>query len=97
MSLTGLLVMLLIAAVCGALAELIVGFSPGGFFGSAAVGFVGALLGPRIAGWLGLPAVLLVTVDRWRFDVVWAVVGAVIFLGVLTALRRTTYGRGPVP
>ena len=39
------LVLLLVAGLCGAVAQAIAGFSRGGFLVAIAVGFIGALLG----------------------------------------------------
>ena len=50
MTLVGLLLLLIVGAVCGAVAEMLVGFSPGGFFASAVVGFLGAWIGTYISG-----------------------------------------------
>ena len=47
-----LLVLLLIAGVCGALGQAIGGYSHGGCLVSIALGFIGALLGSWIAGQL---------------------------------------------
>ena len=49
MSLVELLVLLLVAGICGAVGKAIVGFMPGGFLVSIGVGFVGALIGTRSA------------------------------------------------
>ena len=45
MTLLELLVMLIIAAVCGAIGQSIAGMTRGGCLTSIAVGFIGALLG----------------------------------------------------
>jgi len=88
MTLLGLLMLLVVGAVCGALAELILGWSAGGFFASAGVGFLGALLGGWLARQIGLPAVLAVRIDTVTIDFVWAVLGAVILLALLGLVRR---------
>jgi uncharacterized membrane protein YeaQ/YmgE (transglycosylase-associated protein family) len=93
MTLLGLLVLLVVGAICGALAELIVGWSAGGFFASAGVGFLGALIGGWVARAIGLPSVLAVHIDTVTIDIVWAVLGAVIFLAILSAVRRASYVR----
>ena len=54
-SLTGLLVLLIIAGVCGGIGRAIGGGTGGGFFVSIAVGFVGALLGSFVAHYFHLP------------------------------------------
>ncbi len=96
MTLVGLLLLLIVGAICGAVAEMLVGFSPGGFFASAIVGFLGAWIGTWIAREVHLPGVLAVTVEGHSIDVVWAVLGAVVLLLVISlfrgaALRRRYY------
>lgn len=100
MTLLELLLFLLIAGVCGFVAEMIVGFSPGGFLASIAVGLIGAYLGSWLAGILGLPAVLntstlipeteganILPVD-WNFDIVWSIIGAIVLLFLISLARR---------
>jgi uncharacterized membrane protein YeaQ/YmgE (transglycosylase-associated protein family) len=93
MSLVGLLLLILVGAICGVIAEMLVGFSPGGFFASVAIGFVGALIGTWLAHQIGLPALLPVTIDGYTIEVVWAIIGAVILLLILSLFRRSYYRR----
>jgi len=53
MTLMQFLVWLCIAGICGAIGQAIAGFSRGGCLVAIAVGFIGALIGPRIAAALG--------------------------------------------
>ena len=91
MTLLGFLMLLVLGAICGVIAERIVGWSPGGLFTSAAIGFVGALLGGWIAGSLHLPSLLAVHVDGRPIEPVWTVLGAVLLLLVVKVFRRTGY------
>lgn len=93
MTIVGFLLLLLLGALCGAVAELIVGFSPGGFLASAVVGFLGAVIGGWIAPRIGLPSVLAVRIEAYTIEVVWSVLGAIVLLAVLAFIRRTTYPR----
>jgi uncharacterized membrane protein YeaQ/YmgE (transglycosylase-associated protein family) len=93
MTLLGLLLLLVVGAICGAVAELIVGWSAGGFLASAGVGFLGALLGGWLARLLGLPSILAVHIETVTIDIVWAILGAVILLAILSAVRRRRYLR----
>ncbi len=91
MSLLDLLVLLLIAAIAGSLGQAIAGFYLGGCLISAAVGFIGALLGLWLARQLGLPELLVISVGGQPFPVVWSVLGSAIFvalIGLLTRRRR---------
>jgi len=82
-TLTGLLVLLLIAGICGSIGRAIGGGTGGGFFVSIAVGFVGALLGSFLAQRLGLPEVFVVTVDRHPFPILWSIIGAALFVALV--------------
>ncbi len=83
LTLTGLLVLLLIAGICGAIGRAIGGGTGGGFLVSIAVGFVGALLGSVIAHYLRLPELLVVTVDHRPFPILWSIIGASLFVAIV--------------
>ena len=55
MTLTGLIILLLIAGIVGAIGQALSGNSVGGLFASILVGFIGAYIGVWLAGQLGLP------------------------------------------
>lgn len=97
MTLLGLLLLLVVGAICGAIAEAIVSWSPGGFFASAGVGFLGALIGTWVARALGLPSILALRIQTVTIEIVWAVLGAVILLTMVSAVRRSQYGRAYRP
>lgn len=90
MTLANLLMLLLIAAVAGALGQAIAGYSLGGCLVSAGVGLIGALLGGWLAGEIGLPELLTVRVGTWAFPVVWAILGASIFSLIIGLISRGT-------
>jgi uncharacterized membrane protein YeaQ/YmgE (transglycosylase-associated protein family) len=92
-SLIGLLVLLVIAGICGAIGRAIGGGTGGGFFVSIAVGFVGALLGTVLAQHLRLPELLIVTVDGRPFPILWSIIGASLFVAILQLLSGGTVGR----
>lgn len=91
MSLIELLVLLLIAGICGSIAQALTGFHRGGCLLSVALGFIGALVGMWMARRLGLPEPFAVEIGGQAFPVVWSIVGAAvvaIIVGLLTP-RRT--------
>jgi len=88
MSLSGLLLLLLIAAIAGSLGQALSGYSLGGCFMSIVVGFIGALLGLWLARQLGMPEPFLLTIGGESFPLLWAIIGSALFSGVLGALRR---------
>lgn len=92
MSLLGFLLLLVIAAVCGAIGQTLAGYSLGGCLVSAVVGLIGAFLGWWLATQFGLPPILVVNIDGQPFPIVWSIIGSAIFalvFGLLT--RRRTY------
>jgi len=93
LTLTGLLVLLLIAGICGAIGRSIGGGTGGGFLVSIAVGFVGALLGSVIAHYFHLPDLLVITVDHRPFPILWSIIGASLFVAFVHLLsgRRARY------
>jgi len=88
MTLFELLVLLLIAGLCGAAGQAITGFSRGGCLASIGVGFVGALIGTFVARALGLPEILAVTVGGTAFPIVWSILGGALFVAVIALLSR---------
>jgi len=81
-SLTGLLILLVIAGVCGAIGRAIAG-SGGSFIVSIAVGFIGALFGTFIAGYMHLPELLMVRVEGRGFPILWSIIGAALFVALV--------------
>ncbi|MCZ2096565.1 MAG: hypothetical protein AAGU78_17080 [Chloroflexota bacterium] len=91
MTLTEFLILLLIAGVVGLIGQLISGFFIGGLFISIIVGFVGALIGVRLADALGLPEWLVITVGDESFPIIWSIIGAALLatlVGLLIPRRE---------
>lgn len=83
-----ILILLLIAAISGAVAQAIAGFSRGGLIVSIAVGFIGAMLGVWFQRQSGLPEPLVVEVGGSSFPVIWSIIGGVVFVAVVSLLTR---------
>lgn len=93
MSIVGFLILIVVAAICGAIGQAIAGYSTGGFLVSIVVGFIGAYLGVWLARQFGLPELFVVNVDGQPFPIVWSVIGSAILaiiVGLLTR-PRTVY------
>jgi len=88
MTLVELIVYLVIAGICGAIARALAGGTGGGFAISLLVGFLGTWLARR----LNLPAVFVVAIDGHRFPIVWSIVGGIVLVGVAHVLMRPRYG-----
>ena len=93
MTLIGFLILLLIAAICGAVGQSLAGYDLGGCLVSIVVGFIGAYIGLWLAGRLGLPRIFEISIEGKPFPVVWAVIGSAIFTLVVALLRRAFLGR----
>lgn len=93
MSILEFLLLLLIAAICGALAQSLVGYSRGGCVTSIALGFVGALLGTWLSRLAGVGDLLNLRIGDVRFPVVWSIVGAALFAAVVALLSQSSWHR----
>ena len=88
-----LILLILIAAVVGAIGRQIAGGTRGGLLTSIVVGFVGALIGPWIALQLRLPEPLTIRVDGQPIGILWAIVGAALFVALVHVASGRRYGR----
>lgn len=86
MTIGGILVLLLIAAVCGAIAQALVGYTRGGCLVSIVLGFIGALLGWWIANALNLPLLFQINIQGQNFPVLWSIIGGALFVAVLNLI-----------
>jgi len=82
-TLTGLLVLLIVAGICGAIGRSIGGGTRGGFLVSIAVGFVGAWIGAFVAHRFRLPELMMVNVDGHPFPILWSIVGGALFVALV--------------
>ena len=95
MTIVELLLLLLVAGICGSIGEAIAGYSAGGCLVSIALGFIGALLGRWLAGLLGLPEVFAVQIGGKAFPIVWSIIGSAVFVALISLIsyrRRRYYG-----
>ena len=86
MTFGGILLLLLIAAISGSIAQALVGYSRGGCVVSIAVGFIGAFVGWWIADALNLPLLFQVNIQGQNFPVIWAIIGGALFVAVLNLI-----------
>ena len=91
-SLIDLLILLIIAGVCGALGQAISGASRGGCLVSIALGFIGAILGVWLSRQLGLPELIIVPIGGRSFPVVWSIIGSALFVAVISLFTRRNRG-----
>ena len=89
MTILDLIVLLIIAGLCGALGQAISGFSRGGCLVSIAIGFIGALLGMWLARQLGLPELFAIQIGTTSFPIIWSIIGSALFVAIITLLTRS--------
>lgn len=85
------LLLLVIAAICGAIGQSIAGYSLGGCLVSTVVGFIGALIGKWLAAKMGLTFILPIEINGETFPIIWSILGSAIFavaIGLITRGRR---------
>jgi uncharacterized membrane protein YeaQ/YmgE (transglycosylase-associated protein family) len=90
MTIFDLVILLIVAAICGSLGMAIGGYSHGGCLVSVAMGFIGALVGMWLARALSLPELLMVELGDVRFPIIWSIIGSALFVAVLGVLTRAT-------
>ena len=91
MTILDLIVLLLVAGICGALGQAITGYSRGGCLVSIALGFVGAVLGLWLARSLALPELFAVRIGTTNFPIIWSIIGSAVFVAVIALLTRRRY------
>ena len=88
MSLVSLLILLVIAGVCGSIGQAIAGYSRGGCLVAIALGFVGAFLGSWLAHEMHLPEIINVQIGGHPFPVVWSIIGSALFVAIISLISR---------
>ena len=95
MDLLQLLTLLVIAGICGAIAQWIIAFSPGNLLVSIIVGVIGAYLGTALANLLRIPNLVPpLVIGNQPFNLLWALLGSLLLLYLLKLLRNS--GRAQV-
>lgn len=86
MSILEILVLLLIAGICGSIGQAIAGFSRGGCLASILIGFIGAVLGMWLQRLTEAPELFTIQVGDKAFPIIWSIIGAVIFVVIVSIL-----------
>ena len=89
MTILDLIILLIIAGICGAIGQAITGFTRGGCLVSIALGFVGALLGMWLSRALGLPELFAVQIGTTSFPIIWSIIGSALFVAVIALISRS--------
>lgn len=88
MSIVTLLLLLLIAGICGAIGNAIAGAGRSGLLVSIVLGFIGAFFGVWLAHQFNLPPLFVVNVNGEVFPVVWSIIGAAIVVALVSFVAR---------
>jgi uncharacterized membrane protein YeaQ/YmgE (transglycosylase-associated protein family) len=88
MTITDLIILLIVAGICGSLGRAISGYSHGGCLVSIALGFIGALIGVWLARALHLPELLPVRIGTTDFPIIWSIIGAALFVAIISLFTR---------
>jgi uncharacterized membrane protein YeaQ/YmgE (transglycosylase-associated protein family) len=87
-TLPGLILLIVIAAVCGAIGRALAGGVRGGIIVSTALGFIGALIGPWVAVQLKLPEPFMLHISGHAYPVLWSIIGAALFVAIIHLFFR---------
>ena len=96
LTLPGLIVLIVIAAICGAVGKALGGGARGGLIVSIALGFIGALIGPWVAHQLKLSEPIVLRVSGESFPIIWSIIGAALFVALLHLMsgrRKRSWSR----
>ena len=83
------LFLLLIASITGVIGANLAGRKRLGCLSSIVLGFIGALIGTFIARKLELPLFPSIEFGSHSFPIVWAVIGAALFVALLNLFSRS--------
>lgn len=88
MSFLHVLLLLLIAGVCGFLATKLMGAKRINIVLMVVLGFIGAALGQWLAGVFHLPLFLPLQIGARTFPLVWALIGSIAIIGIVSAIQQ---------
>ena len=87
MTIIEFIVLLIVAGVCGAIAQSLAGYTRSGCLAAIALGFIGALLGTWLARSAGLPEFFAVSIGGKPFPIIWSIIGGALFCALLNLVR----------
>jgi uncharacterized membrane protein YeaQ/YmgE (transglycosylase-associated protein family) len=87
MDLLMILIAVAFAGICGALAQVVIGFSYGGMIVAIMTGIVGAFVGMWFASLIGLPSLLAIRVGTITIDMLYGFLGSLFLTTILEIAR----------
>src|SRR4029077_353027 len=94
LSLTQIAVWLVIALICGAVAQALLGYSHIGLLSATALGLLGALVGTWLASALRRRVMLTINIFGVQPELLWCAVGAILVIALTQVFRSRRGGRG---
>jgi uncharacterized membrane protein YeaQ/YmgE (transglycosylase-associated protein family) len=88
LTLESLIILLIVAGIVGAIGQRLAGYSRGGLLTSIVIGFIGALIGTWGAKQFHLAEIFTLQIGRTNFPIVWAILGAALFVAILGLMNR---------
>jgi uncharacterized membrane protein YeaQ/YmgE (transglycosylase-associated protein family) len=88
LTLEGLIILLIVGCLTGWIGERIAGSRRRGLLTSAALGFIGALIGSWAVRQFELPVIWTLHVGHTNFPIVWAIIGAAVVVALLRLRTR---------
>ncbi len=83
MSWTDLLLIMLVAIICGVFAQLTSRYTHGGWIVNMGLGFMGALTGVAVSRWLNAPLIYNLKTEGVDFPIMYSIIGSVFFLAAI--------------
>ncbi len=88
LSVESLIILLIVGGLVGVIAQKLAGYSRGGCLTAIALGFIGALIGSWAVNQFDLPEIYILKIANTSIPIVWAIIGAAVFVAVLGLLTR---------
>ena len=88
LSVENLIILLIVGGLVGVIAQKLAGYSRGGCLTSVALGFIGALIGSWAVKQFGLPEIYTLKIGHTSFPIIWAIIGAAVFVALLGLVTR---------
>ncbi len=82
-----LVVILVIAALCGGIAQAIFGMRRSNFLVSMVIGVIGAYLGAYLAQQFGWPDIVRLSVGSSSIELMWSLAGSIVLVFVLSLIN----------
>ncbi|MEP6682530.1 MAG: hypothetical protein ABJA35_04685 [Parafilimonas sp.] len=88
MTFTGILILLILAAIFASLGQFIIGYKDVGWVASAVLGVTGAFIALWLAGKFHLPPVYKFYVSAEPFPIVWVLFGTAVFVLIAVLFQK---------